>query len=223
MKSYSRQYSTYHIAIAACLFGLPCAANATSGEITPDSVGEVRIVDCDGYPRAAAKITAGSSVTARAWLKATSAQVGSADAKVILSRAGESSQEGITADSGVVSFDNLTTGEWKVCPSDRSLSLAKVSIEQGNESGSLAKIAAIGAGVGGIAALGLAGSSGSSDSSSRGALISQDEISTSQATSNGLSSAGASTSAGNTETPRPLAAADDCLNNQVATPVSPFS
>lgn len=200
--------------VAGFITLLPLAAaqaeNSSTETAKQADSNQLIVQDCSGAVRAATQLEIGMKSRVVAKLLNTN----SAQPHVLSSN--DSTIKAKTAENGTVTFDDVASGNWKLCSADStaSSSIDWVSISQSSASSSMAAPVVVGGSLigAGVAILGLSGSSGGSSDSDREPgtpLLANPE-------SNSLERFGQDAAG------QQVQAATECVNNRTPDPISAF-
>ena len=175
------------------------------------------VTDCQGATRAVEDITSGSSRTVELSMTDTEGAAVADGATLTLTNSSTGKKIIGSAKNGLISFDNVVAGTWTACPASQDAVLKKVALvstptlASDTTDGLILGTGIVGAG---IAAVGFSRDSNNSVNS---------DGSTPLVGSTGSKGNESPTTAGAKGNSRPRARANDCLNDEEPTPISPFN
>lgn len=194
--------------IATCALALAVSASSAFA-----MVDEVVITDCDGLVRATGNVEIGEPSTVA--IKLVRLDGASATNAEVTLKGKDSAVSAVARNNSVV-FESIGAGEWNACLKQEGFIIENISVTGDSDSNTLDSAAVIGAGVlGGGAAIFSLGSGGSSSAPATalaGAASNSDIFVDTDSTSFTESLAAR----------RPTTSADECLNGESPTPLSPF-
>ena len=192
---------------------------------SPALAAQIVVTDCAGAPRAVKEVDAERDQTVK--LTAIASRGAPDEITISLTDLRGAAKKQVVSSSGIVSFDNVSSGTWKICGLPENVSIESVEISATEDGRDLRVASLVG---GGLAATGLVlGSSGSTSSADSGSISGlsgevAESLPQAQASTLGAdapSAAAAKPAARKPSAARPLGADEDCLARTDAPELSP--